>query len=90
LRAKAKSIGRGKQYRLLKLCKDYFVCGENSDINHLIQRRMMDLPKLTLSSRDARLLEDWWKLRVRDLLLSKRFQDADALYREFDVCETNA
>jgi len=51
---------------------------------------MMDLPKLTLSSRDARLLEDWWKLRVRDLLLSKRFQDADALYREFDVCETNA
>ena len=50
----------------------------------------MDLPKLTLSSRDARLLEDWWKLRVRDLLLSKRFQDADALYREFDVCDTSA
>jgi len=50
----------------------------------------MDLPKLTLSLRDARLLEDWWKTRVRDLLLNKRFQDADALYREFDVCETNS
>ena len=49
----------------------------------------MDLPKLTLSKRDARSLEDWWKIRVRDLLLNKRFQDADALYREFDVLETS-
>ena len=54
-----------------------------------LQRRTVDLPKLTLSKRDARLLEDWWKIRVRDLLLNKRFQDADALYREFDVLETN-
>ncbi len=50
----------------------------------------MDLPKLTLSGRDASLFEDWWKFRVRDLLLSKRFHDADALYRELDFCETNA
>ena len=49
----------------------------------------MDLPKLTLSKRDTRSLEDWWKIRVRDLLLNKRFQDADALYREFDVLETS-
>ena len=49
----------------------------------------MDLPQLTLSKRDARSLEDWWKIRVRDLLLNKRFQDADALYREFDVLETS-
>ena len=54
-----------------------------------LQRRTVDLPKLTLSKRDARLLEDWWKIRVRDLLLNKRFQDADALSREFDVLETS-
>ena len=50
----------------------------------------MDLPKRALRGRDASLLEDWWKLRVRELLLNKRFQDADALYREFDVYETSA
>ena len=49
----------------------------------------MDLPQLTLCMLDARSLEDWWKIRVRDLLLNKRFQDADALYREFDVLETS-
>ena len=50
----------------------------------------MDLPTFTLNNRDANLLEAWVRLRIKNLLLSKRFQDADALYREFDVVETNA
>ena len=50
----------------------------------------MDLPKFSLSKRDAGLLDDWWKGRFRYLLIEQQFQDADALFREFDVCETNA
>tara|TARA_B100001121_G_scaffold150902_1_gene132013 strand:+ start:1179 stop:1334 length:156 start_codon:yes stop_codon:yes gene_type:complete len=48
---------------------------------------MMELPKYTFAKRDAALIEYWVRLRIKDLLLSKRFQDADALYREFDVRE---
>ncbi len=50
----------------------------------------MELPKYTFVNKDAGLIEDWVRQRIKDLLLSKRFQDADALYREFDVCETSA
>ena len=50
----------------------------------------MEFPKYTFIKKDAGLIEDWVRLRIKDLLLSKRFQDADALYREFDVCETNS
>ncbi len=50
----------------------------------------MDFPKYIFVKKDAGLIHDWVRLRIKDLLLSKRFQDADALYREFDVCETNS
>jgi len=50
----------------------------------------MELPKDTFVNKDSGLIEDWVRQRIKDLLLSKRFQDADALYREFDVCETSA
>tara|TARA_Y100001933_G_scaffold214038_1_gene219963 strand:+ start:406 stop:561 length:156 start_codon:yes stop_codon:yes gene_type:complete len=48
---------------------------------------MMELPKYTFAKRDAALIEYWVRLRIKDLLLSKRFQDADTPYREFDDCE---
>ena len=63
---------------------------EYHDIPELIQRRIMEFPKYIFVKKDAGLIEDWVRLRIKDLLLSKRFQDADALYREFDVCETNS
>ena len=50
----------------------------------------MELPKYTFVNKDAGLIEDWVRQQIKDLLLSKRFQDADALYREFDVSETSA
>ena len=49
----------------------------------------MELPKYIFVKKDSGLIEYWVGLRIKDLLLNKRLQDADALYREFDVCETN-
>ena len=63
------------------------VCSKNYDINPLIQRRFMELPRYTFIRRDAGLIEEWLRLRIKDLLINKRFEDADALYREFDVLE---
>ena len=48
----------------------------------------MELPKYTFVKKDAGLIEVWVRQRIKDLLLNKRFQDADALYREFDICES--
>ena len=47
----------------------------------------MELPRYTFIRRDAGLIEEWLRLRIKDLLINKRFEDADALYREFDVLE---
>ncbi|KZR87343.1 hypothetical protein MITS9509_01193 [Synechococcus sp. MIT S9509] len=45
----------------------------------------MELPKYTFLKNDNGLTEQWWKERIQYLLMNKQLQDADALYREFDV-----
>ena len=45
----------------------------------------MELPKYTFVRKDAGMIEQWWKERIQHLLVNKQLQDADALYREFDV-----
>lgn len=48
----------------------------------------MELPRYTFVNRDAGLIEDWVRQRIKYLLMRRRSQDADALYREFDVFES--
>ena len=45
----------------------------------------MEQPKYTFVRKDAGMIEQWWKDRINHLLLKRQLQDADALYREFDI-----
>ena len=45
----------------------------------------MELPKYEWKRKDAGSIGNWWKHRVRYLCLSGEYQNADALYREFDL-----
>ena len=49
----------------------------------------MEQPKYTFVRKDAGMIEQWWKDRINHLLLKRQLQDADALYREFDIADDN-
>ena len=37
--------------------------------------------------KDAGMIKDWWKHRIQNLCLNGEYQNADALFREFDLTD---
>ena len=48
-------------------------------------RDVMELPKYEWRKKDAGMIRDWWKQRIQQLCLNGEYQNADALFREFDL-----
>ena len=47
----------------------------------------MELPQYEWRRKDAGIIRDWWKARIEHLCHSGNHQEADALYKEFDLSD---
>ena len=47
----------------------------------------MELPQYEWRRKDAGMIRDWWKARIKHLCHSGDHQGADALYKEFDLSD---
>jgi len=51
------------------------------------RRGQMELPQYEWRRKDAGIIRDWWKARIEHLCHSGNHQEADALYKEFDLSD---
>ena len=66
-------------------CLHYFLDARLS--KHSKDRVFMELPRYEWRKKDAGPIRDWWKHRIQNLCLNGEYQNADALFREFDLSD---